>query len=110
MLSIALLEKSLQTEIYPRGGAYIYIDVLPEEALPPALGTRRRPWGHQQQIKLVNPVVRSLLQCIMVNCGRSRKLHFCQEFFLYFILKLFVIGFSIDLLSKSIQFHSKFSS
>ena len=43
ILSIALLEKSLQTEINPRGGAYIYIAVTAEEALPPALGTCMRP-------------------------------------------------------------------
>ena len=35
ILSIAILEKSLQIKIYPRGGAYIYIDVPSEEALPP---------------------------------------------------------------------------
>ena len=36
MLSIALLEKSVKTNIYiyPCGGTYIYIDVSSEEAFP----------------------------------------------------------------------------
>ena len=44
-LIIVLLEKSLKTKIYPCGGTYICIDVLSEEAVPPALGITRRPWG-----------------------------------------------------------------
>ena len=38
-------EKTLKTKIYPCGGAHICIDVPAEEALPPALGTCRRPCG-----------------------------------------------------------------
>ena len=35
--------KSLKTKIYPRGGAYIYLDVPSEKALPPDLGMHRCP-------------------------------------------------------------------
>ena len=37
---------SLNNKIYPCGGAYVYIDVPSDGALPPppALGTSRRPW------------------------------------------------------------------
>ena len=50
ILSIALVERSLKTEIYPCGGTYIYIDVPSEEALPPcprfakaSLGSQKHP-------------------------------------------------------------------
>ena len=33
----------MKAKTYPCGGTYIYIDVPSEEALPPALGTRRGP-------------------------------------------------------------------
>ena len=43
VLNIVLLEESLKTKTYSCRGIYIYEDVPSEEALPPALKTRRRP-------------------------------------------------------------------
>ena len=43
MLSIGLLERVLNTKLYPCGGTYINIDMTSEEALPPTLGMHVGP-------------------------------------------------------------------
>ena len=55
-----------QTKIYPRRGAYMYIDVPSEDAFPPALSTRRRPC-------VTRP---TLLSKMLTVCGRVNEV--CQ--------------------------------
>ena len=63
MLSIALLEKSLKTKIYPCGGTCIITDVPSEEALPPCPRYARASLhgiitSHGATKKHVTPVMR----------------------------------------------------
>ena len=73
MLNIFLLKEDLQTKPYPSGGTYMYIDVPLEEALPPAIAMRRRPWlcySYAQALNFVTGliIIIIIIQLFTVGC------------------------------------------